>query len=232
MNKSMDFKEKIEHVERLLHKEEYTDSATRCVLVIEQALRQIVSQYLERVDEEVKLKVQELVQKKDRRGKGIEGLTMGNLVYVIRGSRFLEALAQVLEKDISSLQIIDFEKLTKLRNKFAHEAQEASHAEAELLLYCLKAMLEKFELKRKDSPLNIVKTILILSANPKDTARLRIDEEVREISEGLRRSKYRDRFIIHQKWAVRLKDLRRAMLDYEPQIVHFCGHGERNGLIW
>ena len=75
------------------------------------------------------------------------------------------------------------------------------------------------------------KKILILSANPKNTARLRLDEEIREIEEGLGRAKHRDQFIIRTKWAVRLRDLRRAMLDYEPQIVHFCGHGEENGLM-
>lgn len=75
------------------------------------------------------------------------------------------------------------------------------------------------------------KTILILSANPKDTARLRLDEEVREIGEGLKLSKNREQFIIHQAWAVRLRDLRRVMLEYEPQIVHFCGHGQEDGLM-
>ena len=38
------------------------------------------------------------------------------------------------------------------------------------------------------------KKILILAANPKDTTRLRLDEEVREIKEGLRLSKKRDLF--------------------------------------
>jgi hypothetical protein len=76
-----------------------------------------------------------------------------------------------------------------------------------------------------------VRKILILSANPHNTARLRLDEEVREIEEGLRRSRKRKYFTIKQKWAVRIRDLRRAMLDYEPQIVHFCGHGEAKGVI-
>jgi len=30
---------------------------------------------------------------------------------------------------------------------------------------------------------------------------------------------------------VRIKDLRRALLTYEPQIVHFCGHGETDGIM-
>lgn len=76
-----------------------------------------------------------------------------------------------------------------------------------------------------------MKTILIVSANPKDTRRIRLDEEVREIEEGLRRSKHRDQFAIHAQWAVRVRDLRRAMLDCEPQIVHFCGHGEEEGVM-
>ncbi len=76
-----------------------------------------------------------------------------------------------------------------------------------------------------------IKKILILSANPRGTAHLRLDEEVREIEEGLHRSKLREQFVIHSKWAIRLKDLRRAMLDYEPHIVHFCGHGEEDGLM-
>lgn len=70
-----------------------------------------------------------------------------------------------------------------------------------------------------------MKKILILTSNPKQTEKLRLDEEVREIQEGLQRSRSRDQFEIISKWAVRSDDLRRALLDHEPQIVHFSGHG-------
>lgn len=70
-----------------------------------------------------------------------------------------------------------------------------------------------------------MKKILILSANPTNTDSLRLDEEVREIQAGLERSKSRDQFEIVTKWAVRPEDLRRSLLDHEPQIVHFSGHG-------
>jgi hypothetical protein len=77
-----------------------------------------------------------------------------------------------------------------------------------------------------------VKKILILTANPKNSDKLRLDEEVREIQEGLQRSRSRDQFEIISKWAVRPDDLRRALLDHEPQIVHFSGHGVgQDGLI-
>ena len=77
-----------------------------------------------------------------------------------------------------------------------------------------------------------MKKILILTANPKNSDKLRLDEEVREIQEGLQRSRSRDQFEIIAKWAVRPDDLRRALLDHEPHIVHFSGHGAgEKGLI-
>ncbi|WP_439341805.1 CHAT domain-containing protein [Vacuolonema iberomarrocanum] len=80
--------------------------------------------------------------------------------------------------------------------------------------------------------MSFTKTILILSANPRGTDPLRLDEEVREIEEGIQRSRYRDTFIIQHKTAVRPRDVQRAMLDFKPQIVHFCGHGTGDaGLI-
>ena len=81
---------------------------------------------------------------------------------------------------------------------------------------------EQTSTKAPDLP---VKTILVLAANPKGTSPLRLGEEVREIQAGLDRSQYRDRFRIEQRWAITPKDIRRALLDYNPQIVHFSGHG-------
>jgi AAA-like domain/CHAT domain len=66
--------------------------------------------------------------------------------------------------------------------------------------------------------------ILFLAANPKDSSRIRLDEELREIYEGLRRATHRNQFELEQKWAVRPKDLQRAILDLSPRIVHFSGH--------
>ncbi|MEG3988687.1 CHAT domain-containing protein [Microcoleus sp. S28C3] len=72
---------------------------------------------------------------------------------------------------------------------------------------------------------NSVKTILILAANPTNTVPLRLEQEVREIEEGLRRANKREQYKLEQKWAVRSRDFYRAILDYQPNIVHFCGHG-------
>jgi hypothetical protein len=68
-------------------------------------------------------------------------------------------------------------------------------------------------------------TILILAANPQNSDKLRLDEEVSEIEKGLERAKDREQFRVVSKWAVSPRDMRRALQDYAPSIVHFCGHG-------
>ena len=70
-----------------------------------------------------------------------------------------------------------------------------------------------------------MKKILILTANPKNADRLRLDEEVREIQAALDQSKNRDQFEIMTRWAVRVDDLQPILLDHPPHIVHFSGHG-------
>ncbi|MDF5719552.1 MAG: CHAT domain-containing protein [Rhizonema sp. PD37] len=70
------------------------------------------------------------------------------------------------------------------------------------------------------------KKILIVSANPKDTNTLRLDEEKREIQTALKRANNRSLYEIVTSEATRVDDLLRALLDDKPSIVHFCGHGE------
>ena len=70
--------------------------------------------------------------------------------------------------------------------------------------------------------------ILILAAIPHG---LRLDIEMREIEEAIRRSIKRDLFEIRIRTAVRPQDIRRAIAEEEPQIVHFCGHGLEDGSL-
>jgi hypothetical protein len=79
----------------------------------------------------------------------------------------------------------------------------------------------------------MIKRILILAANPRGTTRLRLDQQLREVDAGLQRARHRNQFVLQQRWAVRPRDIQRAMLDFEPQIVHFSGHGaEDEGLVF
>ena len=70
-----------------------------------------------------------------------------------------------------------------------------------------------------------MRKILILAANPRNTSKLRLEEEVRDILQVLKQAKQRDNFTIEQRWAVNPRDLHLAMVEVKPQIVHFSGHG-------
>ena len=73
----------------------------------------------------------------------------------------------------------------------------------------------------------------MLSANPNGGSLQRLDQEKRDIAEGLKLSRHRDSFRLETKTAVRPRDLQRAMLDLNPQIVHFSGQGEAEaGLVF
>jgi hypothetical protein len=70
--------------------------------------------------------------------------------------------------------------------------------------------------------------VLFLAANPIDTSyRLRLDEEMREITREIRSSPYSYLFEIHSEWAVRPKDLQEALVLYRPHIIHLSGHATR-----
>ena len=78
--------------------------------------------------------------------------------------------------------------------------------------------------------INEVIKILFLGASPIDEVRLRIDEELRDIEDGLKMATLREQFDLKSKWAVTAKSLQQAMLDENPTIVHFSGHGDTNGI--
>ncbi|MGZ5006373.1 MAG: CHAT domain-containing protein [Methylobacter sp.] len=74
--------------------------------------------------------------------------------------------------------------------------------------------------------------ILIVAANPLDTERLGLDEEYREIKEILRTSGRKSHFDLEYAPAANVDDLRQRLLDFDPHIVHFSGHGELQGLYF
>jgi internalin A len=77
-----------------------------------------------------------------------------------------------------------------------------------------------------------MKTILLLAANPKNTNPLRLQEEERDIKERLRLAGYGTE-PIKSAVAVRPRDIQQSILDFDPQIIHFSGHGgDEAGLVF
>lgn len=70
-----------------------------------------------------------------------------------------------------------------------------------------------------------MKKILILTANPINTKTLRLSEEVKDIKQAWERAKNREQFDVISQEAVGIEELRRYLLDYKPDILHFSGHG-------
>jgi esterase/lipase superfamily enzyme len=75
------------------------------------------------------------------------------------------------------------------------------------------------------------KAILVLSANPVETDRLQIDEEVRVIKQMLQEDAPGREYRVESEWAVRAPDLSKFLLQHQPTIVHFSGHGSPTGEI-
>jgi CBS domain-containing protein len=82
-------------------------------------------------------------------------------------------------------------------------------------------------MNKSADPKNI--KILFLSADPTDATRLRLGEEKRDIQNELKSSKGRERFVWESRESVRPEDMTQALLDYDPDIIHFSGHGMSTG---
>lgn len=99
------------------------------------------------------------------------------------------------------------------------------------LWYPLIASLSVCAIRKELETMCEMITILFLTADPTDASRLRLGEELREIHEKLQLAKSREKFDLVERMSVRPADLSQALLDVEPQIVHFSGHGTTTGAL-
>lgn len=106
------------------------------------------------------------------------------------------------------------------------ELVEQQHLSGELE----KILLEIFP----QAPLNPAaakkaKCILILASNPVETDRLMLDEEVRLIKQRLAEAEPGREYKVESEWAVRASEVSKFLLEHQPVIVHFSGHGSPTG---
>jgi CHAT domain len=74
-------------------------------------------------------------------------------------------------------------------------------------------------------------TILFASAGPRDELRVDIAEEARDVQKRLRASEHRDVVELRHVPALRPSDLIPALNEHKPRVVHFAGHGSRDGQL-
>lgn len=78
----------------------------------------------------------------------------------------------------------------------------------------------------------MTETILILVANPQDTERFQFEKEVQGIQDAYQQPNLRRKFNIVPIFAVDWPRFQRELLNYDPTIVHFLGHGKKEkGLV-
>jgi hypothetical protein len=100
------------------------------------------------------------------------------------------------------------------------QTHDRKHAETAAKLRQLEDLPEKI-------------TVLFLAANPMDQEQLRLDEEVRAITDTIRKSKHRDSVQLISAWAIRPPDVLQEINERKPAIVHFSGHGsDRDEIVF
>jgi hypothetical protein len=76
-----------------------------------------------------------------------------------------------------------------------------------------------------------VKRILFLAASPLNEARLRVGAEHDRINQELLSAGQRDKFVFSSVMAVTPQSISRSILAENPYIIHFSGHGEKEGIF-
>jgi hypothetical protein len=145
--------------------------------------------------------------------------------------------------DYQRLQHLDKLRLARQRSLQVLELQAASFGlyvpphivieiqDIQVELAAIDAEIAEINISVPTSPVQQQISILFLSADPTDSSRLRLGEEFREIQEKLQIAKLRDRFQLHQRFSTRPTDITQALLDVQPQVVHFSSHGTASGAL-
>ncbi|WP_107489284.1 diguanylate cyclase domain-containing protein [Streptomyces sp. cf386] len=72
--------------------------------------------------------------------------------------------------------------------------------------------------------------VLLVAANPLDTGRLALDEEMRLVQERTEQSPYAAEIEFVPVWAARADDLLREINRHAPTVLHFSGHSSLNSI--
>ncbi|MCP4438576.1 MAG: CHAT domain-containing protein [Aureispira sp.] len=76
-------------------------------------------------------------------------------------------------------------------------------------------------------------TVLLMTSNPEETTKLKLNKEITMVQEALMSGTEREQFLIQPILDINKRRLQQVLLYHQPQIVHFSGHGTgRAGLIF
>jgi len=125
-----------------LEKGHYDVVVQRTLLLIEQKLREVVKHDLPHLKGAEQLKVFAYFTEKK---KSLDELTMGEVVGLLRETKFLEGWKQRNQKELQVFETIDLNKLTVLRNATAHgKSLVYTKIDAELVIAYQRLIFQTF----------------------------------------------------------------------------------------
>ena len=88
------------------------------------------------------------------------------------------------------------------------------------------------QLKRTLQACHDHRVILFLSATPKDLSRIHAGREFEVLKQAISNARLGDGYRIESVHSCRLQDITKALRDFKPTILHFCGHADASSLAF
>jgi len=138
----MDISNELTIIADNLEKGHYDVVVQRTLLLIEQKLREVVKHDLPHLKGSEQLKVFAYFTEKK---KSLDELTMGEVVGLLRETKFLEGWKQRNQKELQVFETIDLNKLIALRNATAHgKSLVYTRIDAELMIVYQRLIFQTF----------------------------------------------------------------------------------------
>jgi len=140
----MNLQGKIDRIKNNLDAQSYTVAAGEAVKIIEFAIRKLLVEGLVMISEKDRLKVMQSIIEIGKGEKGVESFGLGQMLAVLRKSKFNDAWEAATNNDLSAIKMINLDALNQIRIKLTHDSAEASKFEAEFLYHALQGIIQAF----------------------------------------------------------------------------------------
>ena len=169
-----DLSKRVQQISKMIDQGFHTPAAIQCVTLIEFAMRELLQRQTRHLDGKDRLQVNKVELEVGKGERCLEDFTMGELLAVIRNSKFFAAWSRATGQSLGSIEMIKLRKVVNLRNRLIHNSEDASRTDAELLFSALRVFIETFGiLALEDSGSEMPKT-------PKSTK----NEQIVEVPDG------------------------------------------------
>jgi len=140
----MNLQAKIDRIKNNLDAQAYTVAAGEAVKIIEIAFRKLLVDGLALLSDKDRLKVMQAIIEIGKGEKGVESFGLGQMLAVLRKSKFNDAWEGATDANLSAIKMINFDALNEIRIKITHDAAEASQFEAEFLYQAVQGIAQSF----------------------------------------------------------------------------------------